>query len=175
MDLDAMEGDKDVFAGFAGTLFFAVSTFLFGLILLVFTPGSVEQGISVLRSRPGKSLFWGLAVFFGVPIFAVLLMVTIVGIPIGVATLLTLPLLLLLGFTTGVLGLSDWVLNRSGEGKRTGQRLLLLAAGVVIYAALSFVPFVETLFFVLVLLIGLGAAVVTIGCRLASRSDEIPT
>jgi cytoskeletal protein CcmA (bactofilin family) len=173
-DWEVGEEDNGVFAGFGGILFFAAGIFLFGLMLVIFMRGSVEQGIKVLRSQPGKSILWGLATFFGVPLLAVLVMVTVIGIPIGLATLFILPLLLLLGFTTGVFGLSDWLLNRSGEGKETGQRLLLLLAGVVIYVILSLIPFLGTLFVIFVLLIGLGAAVVTVGCRLASRANELP-
>ncbi|MDH3694211.1 MAG: hypothetical protein OER96_06530 [Gammaproteobacteria bacterium] len=171
---DFKEEEEGVFAGVGGALIFAASAFLLGLILVVFIRGSVDRGINMLRSRPGKSILWGLAVFFGVPILAVLAMVTIVGIPIGIATLLMLPLLLLLGFTMTALGVSDWLFNRAGETKETGQRLLLLAAGVVMFVVLGFVPVLGPLLIILAVLFGLGAAVVTIGCRLSSRTIDAP-
>ena len=91
------------------------------------------------------------------------------------ATLLLLPFLLILCFTTTTLSVSDWLLNRNNESKKTGQRLLLLAAGVVIFAIVGFIPFLGGLLIFLALLFGLGAAAVTIGQRLKSASAEAPT
>ena len=170
--LDSMKEDKGVFAGHGFALIISASVFILGLILVIFERGFVEQGISMLRSQPFSSLLWGLVVFFGIPIFVVVSMVTIVGIPIGVAALLTMPFLLLLGYTVAALGVSDWLLNRSGKFKETGQRLLLLAAGVAMFAILRLVPFLGSFLIFLIVLFGLGAAVVTIGSRLRGRSVE---
>ena len=157
--LDSMKEDKGVFAGHGFALIISVSVFILGLILVIFERGFVEQGISMLRSQPFSSLLWGLVVFFGIPIF-------------GVAALLTMPFLLLLGYTVAALGVSDWLLNRSGKFKETGQRLLLLAAGVAMFAILRLVPFLGSFLIFLIVLFGLGAAVVTIGSRLRGRSVE---
>jgi len=168
------EEDKGAFAGFGGALIFAVSVFLFGLILVALTRNSVEQGISVLRSQPGKSILWGLVVLIGLPILAIIALVTVVGIPIGVAVLLTLPFLFLLGFTTAAFGLSDWLLNRNGEQKEFGSRLLLLAAGVILVVVLGFIPVVGAILVCLAVLFGIGAAVVTIGSRFSRKYAELP-
>jgi hypothetical protein len=153
-------------------LILSTSIFLLGLILVVFARGFVEQGITVLRTQPGRSILLGLAVLFGIPLFVIATMVIIIGIPIGVATLLLLPFLLILGFTTTTLGVSDWLLNRNNESKKTGQRLLLLAAGVVLLVIIGFIPFLGGLLIFLALLFGLGAASVTIGQRLSSKKIE---
>lgn len=153
-------------------LLLSASVFLLGLILVIFARGFVEQGITMLRTQPGRSILWGLVVFFGIPIFVIVTMVTIIGIPIAVATLLLLPFLLILGFTTTTLGVSDWILNRNSESKKTGQRLLLLAVGVVLLVIIGFVPFLGGLLILLALLFGLGAAAVTLGRRLSGNSIE---
>ena len=151
----------------------ATSVFLLGLILVIFARGFVEQGITMLRTQPGKSILWGLVVFFSIPIFVLITMVTIVGIPIGVAALLLLPFLLILGFTMATLGVSDWILNRKSESKQTSQRLLFLAAGVIILVIVGFLPFVGGLLILLAMLLGLGAAAVTLGSHLSGTSTEV--
>ena len=138
----------------------------------MFARGFVEQGITVLRTQPGRSILLGLAVILGIPLFVIATMVTIIGIPIGVATLLLLPFLFILGFTTTTLGVSDWLLNRNNESKKTGQRLLLLAAGVVLFVIIGFIPLIGGLLIFLALLFGLGAAAATIGQRLRSKPIE---
>ena len=50
----------------------------------------------------------GLAVFFGVPAAAVLALITLVGIPLGIALLLALLPLYAIGYTT-----SAWLLGRA--------------------------------------------------------------
>ncbi len=153
-------------------LILSTSIFLLGLILVVFTRSFVEQGITTLRAQPGRSILLGLAVLFGIPLFVIATMVTIIGIPIGVATLLLLPFLFILGFTITTLGVSDWLLNRSNKSKKTGQRLLLLAVGVVLLIIIGFIPLIGSLLIFLALLFGLGAAAVTIGQRLSNKPIE---
>jgi len=74
-----------------------------------------------------------------------------------------LPFLFILGFTITTLGVSDWLLNRHNEPKKTGQRLLLLAAGVILLVIIGFIPFLGGLLLFLALLFGLGVIAVTIG------------
>lgn len=172
-DSEFFKGHEDDSDGRGFFLLLSTSVFLLGFILVIFARGFVEQGITLLRTQPGRSILWGLVVFFGIPIFVIVTMVTIIGIPIGVATLLLLPFLLILGFMTTALGISDWILNRKSEPKKTSQRLLLLAAGVVLFVIVGFIPFIGGLLVLLALLFGLGASAVTIGRRLNGKSVEV--
>ncbi len=162
-DSEFFKEHDDKFDGRGFFLILSTSIFLLGLILVIFARSFVEQGITTLRAQPGRSILLGLAVFFGIPLFVIASMFTILGIPIGVATLLLLPFLFILGFTTTTLGVSDWLLNRHNQPKKTGQRLLLLAAGVVLLVIIGFIPFLGGLLLSLALLFGLGVIAVTIG------------
>ena len=73
---------------------------------------------------------------------------------------------------TTALGVSDLILNRNSESKKTGQRLLLLAAGVVLFVIVGLIPFLGGLLIFLALLFGLGAASVALGRRLGGASIE---
>lgn len=153
----------------SSTFAFAVSTLLLGFMILLFAGASAEQAIVMMRSRPGWSMLWGLAAFLGVPIAALLAMVTIVGIPIGLFALLAYPFVLLLGVAAAILGVSDFLFNRSAELKSTRQRLLYLFAGVAMLAVASLIPFLGRFVLIGTLLLGLGAAAVTIQDRLSAR------
>jgi len=85
---------------------------------------------------------------------------------------LLIPFLLILGFTTTTLGVSDWILNRNNEPKKTGQRILLLAAGVVLLVIIGLIPFLGGLLIFLALLWELGATVATFARRLSGDSAE---
>ena len=150
----------------------AASIFFLGLILIVFARSFVEQSISLFRTYPGRSILWGLLVFISIPIFTIVTMITVVGIPIGVSTLLLLPFLLILGITITTLGISDWILNKNSEQKKVVQRLLLLAAGVITLVLVGFVPIIGGWLIWLALLFGLGAASLTLGTRLSRNFGE---
>lgn len=153
-------------------LLLASSIFILGLIQIFLARGFVEQGITTLRRQPVRSILLGLAMFFGIPIFAIAVIVTIIGVPIGVATLLAFPFLLILALTTATLGVSNWLLNRKNESKNTGQRIVLLFAGAVLLIIVGFIPFIGGLLIFLAILLGLGATAVTISRRLNGKPIE---
>ena len=155
-----------------GGFFLVLSTsiFLLGLILVFFSQGFVEHEIKILRTQTAKSLLWGIVVLFGIPLFFIISMITIIGIPIGVAALLLIPFLLILSFTTTILGVSDWLFNRNNATKKTSQRMLLLLVGVLLFVILGFVPFVGGLLILLAMLFGLGASSMTIGRYITTKS-----
>ena len=170
-DSDSDGEQEESSIGLGSALIFGGSTFLLGLVLVFFTRGSVEETIATLRYQPGRSILWGLAVFVGVPVAAVVAIVTVVGIPMGVVALLAFPFLLLLGVTATVLGVSDWILNRSAEPKDTGERLLIFVGGVAIFAIISLVPVLGALSVMMAVLFGLGATSVTVQDRLAESIE----
>jgi len=166
-------GDESDGRGFF--ILLSTSIFLLGLMLVIFLRGFSEQAITTLRFKPVRSLLLGLLVFFGIPLFAFFVMFTIIGIPVGIAIFLLLPFLLILSLTTTSLGISDWLLNKKNESKKTGQRLLLLAVGVILLIIVGFIPLIGGLLIFLALLIGLGAVTVTIITRLSGRPKELTT
>ena len=153
-------------------LLFSFSIFLLGLMLFIFARGFMEQSITMLRKQPVRSILWGLFIFLAVPIFMVVTMITVIAIPISVATFMLLPFLLILGFATATLGISDWIFNRNNKPGKLSYRLLLLAVGVVILVILGFIPLIGGLLIFLILLLGLGAATATLGYRLKATSID---
>ena len=138
-------------------LLLCASVFILGLILIIFARNYVQQAIIITRTQSSNSLLWGFAVLFGLIIFIVVAMITMIGIPIGISVLLLLPFLLILGFTTATLGVSDWILNRHSESKNIGQRLIFLMIGIALLFIVGLIPLLGTLLLFLIMILGIGA------------------
>jgi hypothetical protein len=92
-----------------------------------------------------------------VPLIAVVLMVTVIGIPVGLLTLLAFPLLLLVAWVIAAFAAADWLFNRGRTERSLGGRLLLLLAGLVMVTLIGIVPVLGVFVWLLVMLAGLGA------------------
>jgi cytoskeletal protein CcmA (bactofilin family) len=125
-----------------------------------------------LRQRTGASLLLGLALLAGVPLVAVLLAVTVIGIPFAVALILLYLLALPLAYVAGAVGLGDWLLQRGGgasEPAPRGRRIAVACAMLGVVAVLVGLPVIGGLLALVLIWLGLGA----IGWRLL-RGDPQP-
>jgi cytoskeletal protein CcmA (bactofilin family) len=134
----------------------SISTLLIGLALLWLTGRGATRIEDTGRTRIGPSIGWGLLVFFGLPILAVLALVTIVGIPLGLGVLAALALIYTLGYTA-----TAWIIGRRILGTRTGWVVAFLL-GWGILRALALIPAVGGLIWFVAVVFGLGALTVTI-------------
>jgi hypothetical protein len=147
-----------VISGLAVAVLFAIGAGLvLGLVLLVFARAFVERTIRQTRGALGGSILAGIVVLILLPLLALAVMMTVVGIPIGILMLLAMPLLLLTAAIIAVFGLSDWALNRAGAPRSFGMRLLILLGGLVVLALVGVVPVIGFLVWLAAILLGLGA------------------
>ncbi len=63
---------------------YSVSVLILGLLLLVFAPQLFPSVREAARTRLGSSIGWGAGFFFLLPIASVLLLITVVGLPLGI-------------------------------------------------------------------------------------------
>lgn len=142
----------------AGAVLFGVGAgFVLGFVLLVAARQFVERAIGVIRDAPVSSAFVGLGVFVLVPLVATLIMVTIVGIPIGLLMLLAFPFMVTTGLVLAAFGLSDRLMNSDRSSRSFLGRLLLLIVGLLIFAVIGLIPVLGFVVGILALLVGLGA------------------
>jgi hypothetical protein len=134
----------------------SVSTLLLGLALLWLAPRSLEAALEVARTSTGAAIGIGLAVFFGLPAVAVLLMITILGLPLGIALLLALLPIYAIGYTT-----SAYLLGRAIVKPPTG-RFLAFLAGWGILRVIALVPGLGALAWFGATVFGLGALTVAL-------------
>lgn len=138
--------------------FVALSMLATGAVLALLFPNAVAGTQRTIGRYPVRSLLIGLALLFTVPPVAVLLMMTVVGVPIGLTLLaLYLPMILV-----GFLGTAFFIGRRAADAMkqperlRFGRQLLFLAAALVILGLSAAIPFVGALLLLLAVMLGIG-------------------
>ena len=140
---------------------YTVSTLVLGFLLLLFAPHLDDAIVGAFRNRRGASIGFGIALFFLIPIAAVLLLVTIVGIPLGLFVLLALALLYTVGYVAGAHALGRMLV------KRTSSALPAFLAGLGILRLIAFVPILGGVTWLVASVVGLGI----LGVAARSRSS----
>jgi hypothetical protein len=154
----ATKFDYDM-GGFAGRfvwwLGYTVSVLILGLLLLAFEPRLDEAVVETMRVRLGSSIGWGIGLFFLLPIASVLLLVTVVGIPLGLFVLFALALIYTIGYTVATHAVGRLVM-------RSSSRYVAFLVGLVILRALALIPIVGGLLWLVASVWGLGLLAVAI-------------
>lgn len=144
--------------GFAGRFVwwigYTVSSLVLGLLLLLFVPRLDAAIVDVVRTRMGAGFGFGAAAFFLLPIVAVILLVTIVGIPLGLFVLLGLALIYTVGYVAGAHALGRRLV------KPPTSRFLAFLAGLGILRLVGLIPVAGGLAWFVTVIFGLGALAV---------------
>jgi hypothetical protein len=138
-----------------------VSSFLLGLLLVLFVPRAAEAVARTAADQLGASIGFGFLMLVGVPIAAFIAIGVLVGIPFGVGVLLALGLLYWLGYTAGAYALGRRLV--AGPNKS----MLAFLAGWGILRVVALIPVVASLVWLAATVWGLGALV--IAARAAGR------
>jgi hypothetical protein len=157
------------------------SSFIFWLAITVFTlsAGLLFAGVAgrqlseagaTITSTIGGSMLGVLTVFIALPLLAVLAMMTVVGIPLGVAALLLVPALGFLGYLVVGTRLGTLVLRVLGITADPDHPYLPALLGLLVLRLFALVPFVGFLAAFLAGVLGAGALAV-----LAWRALRSPT
>jgi len=139
------------------TVLFAAHLLIAGLLALHFVPTFEPSVVSTMRQRPGTSLLAGFLLLVTVPAAAAALIVSVFGLPFGLA----LGMCYLMALFAGVLATAFFVgdlearLFRAGSLTTRGQHAMLLLAGVLTLAVLRLL--IGSLVIVAGMLFGLGA------------------
>jgi Polymer-forming cytoskeletal len=146
--------------GWAGKLAWwlavSVSTLVVGLVLVWLVGPGAARILEAGRTRIGPSIGLGLLLFFGLPLLAVIALVTVVGIPLGIGLLAALLLIYALGYSA-----SGWILGRSIlRGPISWFLAFLVGWGILRVVAL--VPILGGLAWFAAVVFGLGALAVAI-------------
>jgi len=130
-----------------------------GILMLLVFPRLTVAAQDLVRTAPWQSLALGAALFFTVPMMALVLIITVVGVPVALAIFAVYALLLLGGFLTVAFFLAERMGRalRSGREPGTGWRIGLLLAALALLALLAWVPFAGSVLMFLALLCGIGA------------------
>ncbi len=146
-----------------GSVAIGVSTLVLLALLLLIAPRGAERVATAARTAPFASAGWGILFAVGLPVVAVAAMVTIVGLPLGLAVLLAMSLLFLIGYAWAVFAIGRLMV---GEPR---SRWLALLAGWAVAAAVGLVPFLNVAAWALGGMFGFGAMVVAVWRARAPR------
>ncbi len=126
---------------------------------LALAPRSSARSSQALRERPAASVALGFVWLVCVPVLALLLLLTIIGIPLALFSLALYLAVLPLAYVAAAVGLSDWALQRWRAAQVSALGWRIAAAGLVfvLLMGLAHVPWLGALVAFMLLLAGLGA------------------
>ena len=139
-----------VFGRLASWLAVTVSTLALGMLLISVAPRGADAVFDAGRSSPWASLGWGAAVFAGLPLLGIGALVSLVGLPFGLALLLALALLFSVGYAY-----SAWAIGRLLWGPAR-NRVLAFLFGWLIVRVIALAPVVSGISWALGAVFGLG-------------------
>lgn len=146
-------------AAAGAVLLFPMSLLVAGAILLAAASDAMGRIVEVGMARPAASIGGGLVVLAVWIVAALLLLVSVLGTPLGLLMGLAIPLIVMLGYVTGALTLSLGAWRSLGKPIPGGLgRFGLLALGLLVLSLVGLIPVVGFIAGLLVTLGGLGAA-----------------
>lgn len=143
-----------------------VSLLILGMLLLALAPAAMAASYAVARAERGRAIGWGLLVAVALPVVSILVMLTVVGIPLGVIGLLSLALLYAMGYVVAALALGRMIV------KEPTSRFLAFLAGLVILRVVGLIPVIGGLVTFVVSAYGVGALAIA-ARRAARRSTPV--
>lgn len=149
-----LRGPLEALGRFLVWLALSVSTLLILAALVLLAPRGADAVHAAATTAPWPSAGWGLASLVGLPVLAVLLVVSVLGMPLGLTLLLALAFVLFVGSA-----LSAWVVGRLLWTPPRSRWLALLFGWLALSAATA-VPRLGVVVWVLAAGFGLGAATV---------------
>lgn len=149
---------RDAVTGLGALLWF-LGVFVAGALFIVLLPGFTAEAAAVIGRRPLPALGLGLAILVCVPFVAVVLLITIIGIPVALLLVALYLLVLFLGWITAALFVAQRGLAalRPGRPVTRGWQMLALLLGLLALWLLKQIPFVGGWIGFVALLAGIGA------------------
>jgi hypothetical protein len=135
----------------------SVSTLIVGVLLVWLAPAALFAAERAVRERLGATIGSGIAISIGAPLLAVLALITLVGIPFGLALLLAGIPVLLVAYTTAA-----WLVGRRVVRNRSQSPWAALLAGWVILRLLALLPVAGALVGLATTVVGIGALAVAL-------------
>jgi hypothetical protein len=141
------------------SIVFGLHVFFGGLLMLLLVPRLAAKPAEMLRAAPGQSLLAGLVLLVTVPFVAVLLMISLVGLPAGLVLGAAYAAALFIGVVTTAMfvGSLEQALFKLASPPTKGQRIGVLLAGVMTLVVLRSIPVLGTLVVFASIAAGLGA------------------
>jgi len=154
-------GPLAFFAGLTWKVIAYLMAFLTGLILILLAPWRMAGAATSIRTDTGPVAGYGAIALFVTPLAAIVVCATVVGLPLGIITLLLWGILLYLSQIPVSLFIGHAILGRNKPLESKGYMIGCLALGLLLLTLARAIPFVGFFVALATALFGLGAFVVT--------------
>lgn len=130
-----------------------------GLVVSVFMAPKMRASLKRVRNKPLHMMGAGLGYLVAVPLAAVFLFVTVVGMPVAISLLASYPIAILMGFSIGTLFIGTLIFEAMFRRRplRRHQFMGCYVMGMVVVILLTRLPYIGFLGWLLPLAGGLGA------------------
>jgi hypothetical protein len=116
------------------------------LVVAAFGARQVRGAGALISDQPGLVLVAGIAGTVALPALGILLVMTVIGAPIGLGLLLVvLPAIVFLGWIVAAIWIGDWLVARMRGSREPGRPYLAALLGVIVLAAAGVLPFVTAI------------------------------
>jgi hypothetical protein len=159
-DKDKSMGDRNwVRHGTSFRPFLLLGLIAAAAVFILLFPNATRGAQQEVGAAPWKSLGLGAAMLFTLPPIAILLMITVIGIPLAFALMALYPVLLLVGYLTTALYIGDRAATalKKDTTSAIGMRIGFAALALLTLALIRLIPVVGSITFFAALLIGMGA------------------
>ena len=177
------EAEKEQSKTFPLALFSSIKTkfigflmaLIAGLLIILIAPKRLTSIAESIHTRPGPSVGWGSLILFITPIAAIIVCITIIGLPVGLIALALWGIAIYLAQIPFSLFLGQWIISHFGEVKDSkGFMIGALAVGLFTIKLLTLIPYFGFFIVLTVTLFGLGAIVVN-ARKQGTEASEIAT
>ena len=144
-------------AMFAFGIMAFLSIFVIGLIVILVARKQITELAFSIHDRPLPSLGWGSLCLFVTPLAALVVMVTIIGIPLGLISLLTWGILLYLSQIPVALLIGWMILSRKRDNYSYGFLVGLFTLGLACLYVVGAIPVLGGILWLAVIIFGLGS------------------
>lgn len=157
------EDGRDIRVGITGAILGGIwaylAIFVIGLVLIFAFMRRLKKLALSIRYHPLACLGWGALIFFVTPIAAVLVMFTVIGVPLGLISLVTWAILVYLAQIPVAITIGWLILSRRRDISSKGLMVGALALGLLILYLINWIPIAGWIINLFVVFFGLGSLV----------------
>jgi hypothetical protein len=154
---------------------FGLAMIVAGLLLAGLAARQVRQAEAIISHEPVMAFATGIVGLIAFPLVAVLLIVSLVGAPLGVAVLLQVwPLVAFVGYLVAGIWIGEWVLRRMSPEQIRERPYLAAVIGLLILGFMGIIP-ILAIVTALASLAGFGAVLLLAFRTIRSGHQSQPT
>jgi len=148
-------------AGLWGKVIGFLMTLVLGIIIILLAPRRLKAVTESIRTRPWASLGWGAIILIFTPIAALIVCITIIGLPLGLITLVLYSIAIYFTQLFAGLLIGQLIIDSSKRVETKAALVGALALGLAILSLLKLIPYLDNVIGLATVLFGLGAILVS--------------